>query len=338
MVNLNDFLNKRFSTRELTDQEFENIVGELAEEIAKVSYVPTYTNQQLLDDWEKLCQWSTNDNYINSTSRIGMKLCEHFFPNFYDIQNNRGDSFANLWNKENLIKILRWNRKSHSTPYLSELKRGIYFCCGLTKNTMYRPQMAKAVCLRYQPKIVLDPCAGWAGRMLGAVASGANYIAFEPNTKTYDGILEITKLLNIEDKVRIICDDVLNIQKYDLPKVDLVITSPPYFDLEIYADESTQSITNFDNYEMWSEKFLKVTIDNCLDLLNQNGVSCWNVGKVGKKDMNDDVKKYHLARDFNIIENFSVISSKRQSLQSSSKNEKSSDDTVIYGITPVLPL
>jgi predicted methyltransferase len=197
---------------------------------------------------------------------------------------------------------------------------------------MYRPQMAKAVCLRYQPKIVLDPCAGWAGRMLGAVSSGAEYIAFEPNTKTYDGILRLAKILNIENKVRIICDDVLNIGNYDIPKVDLVITSPPYFDLEIYTNEFTQSITNCDNYDLWSEKFLKTTIYNCIDLLKSGGVSCWNVGKVGKRDMNDDVMKYHSQRDFKIIENFSVISSKRQSLQSSKKNEKSSDDTVIYNL------
>lgn len=330
-IKANDFLNKRFSTRNLSDVEFESIIEELAEEISKVSYLQSYTDKQLLDDWQKLCKWKTNDNYINSTSRIGMKMCEHFFPNFYEIQNKKGESFENLWNKENLIKILRWNRKSHSTPYLSELKRGIYFCCGLTKNTMYRPQMAKAVCLRYQPKIVLDPCAGWAGRMLGAVSSGAEYIAFEPNTKTYDGILRLANFLNIENKVRIICDDVLNIDNYDLPKVDLIITSPPYFDLEIYTNESTQSITNCDNYDLWSEKFLKTTIYNCLDLLNSGGVSCWNVGKVGKRDMNDDVLKYHSQRNFKIIENFSVISSKRQSLQSSKKNEKSSDDTVIYG-------
>ena len=40
---------------------------------------------------------------------------------------------------------MRWNRKSHSTPYLSEIKRGIYFNFGLPKSTMYRPQMAKMI-------------------------------------------------------------------------------------------------------------------------------------------------------------------------------------------------
>jgi tRNA G37 N-methylase Trm5 len=181
-----------------------------------------------------------------------MKLCEHFFPNFYDIQDNRGKSFRNQWNKNNLIKILKWNRKSHSTPYLSELKRGIYFCCGMTKNTMYRPQMSKLICDHYKPKIVLDPCAGWGGRMLGAVASGAYYIAFEPNTETFNNLQKLIEFLNISDNVRIICDDAMNMLNYDLPKVDLIITSPPYFDLEVYTAEHTQSINNHNTYESWT--------------------------------------------------------------------------------------
>jgi 16S rRNA G966 N2-methylase RsmD len=331
-INLQNFLNKKYSTKNLSDIDFENIVEELAESISKVSYVQAYTEKQLRDDWKKLCNWTTTENKINSTSRIGMKLCEHFFPNFYEIQNKNGKSFQNLWNKENLIKILRWNRKSHSTPYLSELKRGIYFCCGLTKNTMYRPQMSKAICLKYKPKIVLDPCAGWGGRMLGVVSTGADYVAFEPNTKTFNNLLKLAKFLKIENKVKIICDDVLNIKKYDLPKVDLILTSPPYFDLEVYTNESTQSINNCDNYNLWSESFLKPTIYNCINLLNNDGVSCWNVGKVGKNDMNDDVLRYHQEIGFHVVENFSVMSSKRQSLQSKTKNEKSSDNTVIYGV------
>jgi tRNA1(Val) A37 N6-methylase TrmN6 len=326
---LYNFLNKRYSTRNLSDIEFEKILPVLSQELEQLSYLNFYTEDKLKKDWNDLCNWKNEKTYINSTNRIGMKLCEHFFPNFYEIENNKGQSFSNLWKKDNLEKILRWNRKSHSTPYLSELKRGIYFCCGLTKNTMYRPQMAKLVCMKYSPKIVLDPCAGWGGRMLGVVSSGADYIAFEPNTKTYENLLCLSKFLNIENKVRIICDDAMNMLKYDLPKVDCVLTSPPYFDVEIYTHEKTQSVTNYDSYEKWSEHFLKSILKKSLSFLNTDGVSCWNVGKVGKNDMNDDVLKYHMENNFNKIETFSVISSKRQSLQRTG-SDKSLDETNVY--------
>jgi len=328
---LQNYLNKKYSTRNLSDIEFENILPSLALELSQVNFIPEYTDKQLKKDWLDLQKWNTDENYINSTNRLGMKLCEHFFPNFYDIENNKGVSFKTLWKDVNsLKKILIWNRKSHSTPYLSELKRGIYFCCGLTKNTMYRPQMAKLLCLRHQPKIVLDPCAGWGGRMLGVVSSGAEYIAFEPNTQTYNNLLELSKYLNIESKVKIICDDARNMLSYNLPKMDMILTSPPYFDLEVYTHESTQSINNLDTYEKWSELFLRDIVIKGYSLLNKNGVSCWNVGKVGKNDMNLDVEKYHNQLNYKKTIEYSVISSKRQSLQKSNTKNKSSDNTIVY--------
>ncbi len=330
MVTLKDILNVRYSTRNLSDSDFELALPSLAKELEQSSFYATYTSQQLQKDWKDLCKWQSTEDFINSTSRLGMKLCEHFNPNFYDIESATGTSFKSLWKSENLEKILRWNRKSHSTPYLSELKRGIYFCCGLTKNTMYRPQMMKLACIKYKPEIVLDPCAGWGGRMLGAVSYGAHYIAFEPNTTTYNNLQQMAQFLGIQHYVTLICDDARNMNKYNLPKVGLVLTSPPYFDLEVYAHEDTQSITNTPTYQDWADGFLREIIKLGLEHLKNDGVSCWNVGKVRNRDMNDDVLKYHNEFGYNVIDTLEVISSKRQSNQSANKNAKSSDSTVAY--------
>lgn len=330
MVKLIDVLNKRYATRNLSDVDFENALPNLAKELEQTSFYNNYTNDELLKDWKQLCKWSTTEDSISSTSRIGMKLSEHFCPNFYDIESATGTSFKSLWKAENLEKILKWNRKSHSTPYMSELKRGIYFCCSLTKNTMYRPQMMKLACIKYQPKTVLDPCAGWGGRMLGAVAYGAHYIGFEPNTETYNNLNKIINFLGIHNQVTLICDDALNMKKYNLPKVDLILTSPPYFDLEVYTHQSTQSITNTPTYQDWADYFLKGIINLSIEHLNQDGVSCWNVGKVRNRDMNDDVLKYHTELGYGIVNTLNVVSSKRQSNQSINKNAKSTDTTVVY--------
>ena len=221
---IENFLNKKNSTRDLSDEEFEKKLSILAEELEQVSFYNKHSEDILKNDWSKLCKWETDLNIIASTNRIGMKLCEHFFPNFYDIENKNGKSFSKLWVKENLEKVLSWNRKSHSTPYMSELKRGIYFNCGLPKSTMYRPQMAKMIISSLKSKSVLDHCAGWGGRLLGTVSSGAKYVGFEPNTKTHKHLKELCEFLNIEDKVILICDDALNMDKYDIGTFDLVLT------------------------------------------------------------------------------------------------------------------
>ena len=330
MIKLVDVLNKRSSTRNLSDIDFDSAVPNLAIELSQTNYYPRYTNDELNKDWANLCKWTSTGNDISSTSRMGMKLSEHYCPNFYDIESSTGISFKSLWTPTNLEKILRWNRKSHSTPYLSELKRGIYFCCGLTKNTMYRPQMMKLACIKYKPEIVLDPCAGWGGRMLGAVSYGARYIAFEPNTTTYNNLMSIVNFLGIQNKVTLICDDARNMNQYNLPRADLVLTSPPYFDLEVYTHEQTQSITNSPTYQDWADGFLREIIKLGIEHLNDTGVSCWNVGKVKNRDMNIDVLKYHNEFGYDKVDILNVISSKRQSNQTVTMNSKSADTTVVY--------
>ena len=330
MVKLENFLNKRYSLRNISDEEFEKIVPILAEQLEKYDYTIIHSDNVLKKDWNNLLKWKSETNELNSVSRIGMKICDHFFPNFYNIENNLGKSFSNCWTKTNLEKCLRWNRKSHSTPYLSEIKRGIYFCCGLTKSTMYRPQLSKLLCMKYSPTNVFDPCAGWGGRMLGAVASGANYIAFEPNTETFYNLQKIINFLNIEKQVKIICDDAMNMDYYDFPNYDMIITSPPYFDVEIYSKEKTQSITKLNDYDSWKDYFLKGIIEKSITRLNEDGVSCWNVGKVGKKDMRKDVIEIHKQFDYSYQTSFAITSSKRQALQNKEKNQKSKDLTDIF--------
>jgi len=327
------FLNIKNSLRNISDEQFEVIIPTLASELENVSFNYSYSDPDLLKDWNSLIKWNARVDTMASTQRVGMKLCEHFFPNFFDIENKDGNSFKSLWTANKLEKVLRWNRKSHSTPYLSELRRGIYFNYNLAKSTMYRPQMAKMVVTNLGAKRVLDPCAGWGGRMLGTIAAGAEYVAFEPNTETYEGLLNLSKFLGIQDKVRIIKDSALEMNKYDIGEFDLILTSPPYFDLEVYSHEDTQSIKGCDTYSIWVNNFLKPLIELSISHMKVDGWSCWNVHNVGKMKMIDNVKEIH--NGFNNQKVFSVISSKRQTNKIKSNN-KNSDVTICYSNSDII--
>jgi 16S rRNA G966 N2-methylase RsmD len=325
-----DFLNVRYSTRNLSDEEFENLLPTLAEELVGVDFKISYTEQQLKKDWEELKKFVCENDSTNSTTRVGMKLCEHFFSNFYKIKNSKGESFESSWNKDTLIKVLRWNRKSHSTPYLSEIKRGIYFCTGLTKNTMFRPHLAKTIVSNFPGQAVLDPCAGWGGRMLGTVSTGKKYIAFEPNTQTYNNLLNLAEFLNIKDKVEIYNIGAEHMNDFIKEKVDMILTSPPYFNLEIYSAEKTQSENQHSSYEQWRDVWLADVIKKAISHLNDFGVSCWNVHSIGKMKMIEDVAKIHNDLAFKKEKEFSLNSSKRQAIQSETKKDKNSDVTICY--------
>jgi 16S rRNA G966 N2-methylase RsmD len=321
------YLNKKNSLRNISDAEFENILSQLASELSRIKIEAEFTNDQLYRDWIDLKKWHTTSDTIASTNRVGLKLCEHFFTNFYDIRDKNGVSFRDLWQPDKLEKVLRWNRKSHSTPYLSELKRGIYFNFGLPKSTMFRPQLAKLLTERYRAKRVLDPCAGWGGRMLGVVSAGAEYVAFEPNTETFNGLLKLAEFLNIQERIRIINDSALNMDMYDLGGTfEMALTSPPYFNLEVYSDEPTQSITGITSYEEWLDKFLEPLILKTHEKLSAESVSCWNVHNVGKMKMIDDVVRIHAKIDCCDYDSIAVVSSKRQ-MNNTTGKDKNQDIT-----------
>ena len=102
------------------------------------------------------------------------------------------------------------------------------------------------------------------------------------------------------------------------------------FDLEVYTKQETQSVTGCESYTDWCNGFLAPVIQKCLARLKPSGHSCWNVGKVGRHNMISDVVRIHADNGYAQTETLSVVSSKRQTNQSATKNGKSSDDTVVF--------
>lgn len=324
------------ATKDMSDDDFEKILPQLATELEHIDYNYSYTNDELYLDWRKLYMFKEQGTQTSSSIRTGMKLCEHFFPNFFDIKNSKNQSVKSLWKAEKLEKVLRWNRKSHSTPYLSELRRGVYFCNGLTKNTMFRPHLAKLINDSEETQYTLDPCCGWGGRMLGAVASGKNYIGFDPNPETFENLNRLAHFLEITKSVTLIKDGAENMDKYDFPNVGVVLTSPPYFNLEIYHDGKQQSENNHDSYQNWLDNWLADVIKKSMDRLTDDGISAWNVHNVGKMKLIDDVKEIHEKNKYEFVKDFSLGSSARQSNQSNQSNKsvkkhkKNSDVTNVF--------
>ena len=322
-----EWLNIPNATRNLSDEEFINLLPQLAEELAATDYHYSYTEEELRQDWEKLKKYNKTDFITAAQTRPGMKLCEHFFPNFFEISSPKGQKFSQFWNEQDLQKVIKWNRSSHSTPYLSEMRRGVSFCYGLTKNTMFRPHLAKTICKHFNTKVLLDPCCGWGGRLLGTVAAGAKYIGFEPNSETYKNLLKLVSFLDIEDQVTIYN---LPVEDYDFSTLeyDTVLTSPPYYNLEIYCDEETQSENRYKTYQDWFDNWLKVVVDKTSEHAKH---ICWNVANVGKISLFTDLTNYLNSKiEWKESELFGIGSSARQANQNELKNKKNLDKTITY--------
>jgi hypothetical protein len=75
---------------------------------------------------------------------------------------------------------------------------------------------------------------------------------------------------------------------------DLVLSSPPYFKLERYPGEETQSFRRYGTYSVWRDAFLRVLIHQAYRLLRSGGRFVLNVADVASWPVASDT--LHLAR------------------------------------------
>ena len=360
-------LNKKHALSSLTDAEFEALLPQLAAELAAHGVLhETYSDADIQKDWALLLKKDATSNAmtISATEVAGMKVLRKHMRHFHAVRNHKGHSVASLWTQPCLEKALRFNRAQHSTPYASEIIRSLSFANGLGKVTMYRPMMAKKVVtyLAEKDKLkdvrVLDVCAGWGGRMIGAksaespsfagvspsVAGGlrgelvspslkVHYTGIDPCVKTYAALRAIRDELGLTNVTLINKPAEVALQEeQELGTYDIALTSPPYYNLEIYSDEPTQSVYA-GGYQAWLDTFLKPVIHGVIRL----GVkySCWSVKnfKTDKKyDLLDDVIRIHSEHGWRLLDDtvFTMANSRRPGQKAASDQKKTEECTYVF--------
>jgi len=122
--------------------------------------------------------------------------------------------------------------------------------------SQFSPSLARSVYEFFRAKDVLDFSSGWGDRLVGFHASNArSYTGIDPNHRLLEPYRDISDFCNTGKTVKHICDSASNVDFSSL-SYDFVFTSPPYFDLEIYADDPLQSVNLFPTLSSWKEDFL----------------------------------------------------------------------------------
>ena len=367
-------LNRKHALTSLTDAEFEAILPQLAAELESNGVLrESYSDAEIQKDWALLLKKdaTTNAFNISATEVAGMKVMRKHMRHFHAVRNYKGHSVESLWTQPCLEKALRFNRAQHSTPYASEIIRSLSFANGLGKVTMYRPLMAKKVVSYLATKDgltdvrVLDVCAGWGGRMIGAksVEGGGDklppqtprkgggdkgggpkvhYTGIDPCAKTYAALRAIRDELELTNVILINKPAEVALQELDPSATyDIALTSPPYYNLEIYSDEPTQSVASSavsDGYQAWLNTFLSPVIQGVIRL----GVkySCWSVKNFKtdqKYDLLDDVIRIHGEHGWHLLDGavFTMANSRRPGQKSASEEyvtpKKTEECTYVFG-------
>jgi hypothetical protein len=310
------------------EPEIRGVVDELAKTIAatpSLLFDAVYDSSELAKDYESLVKKKVNiHDGLDSRSRPGHLLLDSCMPHFWEVENWKGRSVKKLAENEAMLKKALWsNLKMHSTPYASEIRRSLIMVGGLSNVTKYRAAVAKAVYQWCGAKRVLDPCVGWGGRLLGAVAAGADvvYHGAEPCSKTFGGLQKVVLSIPKEARDRVHISNKTGEEYLDglladetLELFDVVLTSPPYYNLELYSKEATQSVEAHPSWEEWLVEWLEPLVARCLALLKEDGTSCWSV-KNFKTDreynLADEVKKIHEMHGWTLVETVKLTGSAR---------------------------
>lgn len=278
-------------------------------ELMELDYHFQYTDEELREDWKRLC--NVHEFKTGSQWKPGLKISQHFCKNFFDIETKNGKSFSKVWRDPVLMdKVRLWGLEKMSALYMSWIRRAVYMASGMHNPSFYRPHLARQII--HSTGIfngrLFDPCAGWGGRMLGTVSAGWHYIGCEPNTATYGHLMEMVEFLNIGNFVTLHNIPYENLDLSTVGEVDIVLTSPPYFDLEIYSSEPTQSHHNYNTYGSWLQEWYLPMIEKNLSILAEDGLSCYNVMDGVCKDIVEHTISTHESRGFKLINHLGIDS------------------------------
>lgn len=148
----------------------------------------------------------------------------------------------------------------------------------------FRPSAAKAIYQRYghNSTFILDPSAGYGGRLFGFLASGLNahYIGIDPSSKSCQGNQDMAGFFGRDETVDLLCEPFEDVCLDDYPPFDLAFTSPPYFKKEVYSDEDTQSSARYPSYRIWLDCFWFTTIHKVFEHLRPGAYFIVNIQDV----------------------------------------------------------
>jgi len=154
---------------------------------------------------------------------------------------------------------------------------------GLQYVNEFPPHVARDIYRHYgidRRSRILDPCAGWGGRMIGASVVSNHYTGFEPAFQTFVGLEYLARDLNEwtgSFEAHVYCKpfEDANLRPNHF---DIALTSPPYYDTEKYSEDDGQSYIRYKTFDKWVIGFYLPFIDKTMAALKPGAPFILNIG------------------------------------------------------------
>jgi tRNA1(Val) A37 N6-methylase TrmN6 len=224
---------------------------------------------------------------VSDRCRVGNNLVDYFTfeerlrtrgkydINFYEFV-ERIDEFSKKKFIQNMLLYYETTKNKNQTKNRAVVLKEVYNIC-ISAINIFRPLVAMEMYAKYKPTCVLDPCAGWGGRGIGAAALNVpRYIGVEINHGLKEGYVQMVDFLKTRSSTQIDMhfQDALSMDYSAMPPYDMVFTSPPYYFLEKYPNNNVYKSKATMNEEFYIPLFKKTYAS-----LQPNGWFVLNVNK-----------------------------------------------------------
>ena len=245
-------------------------------------------------------------------------LAINYHPHLFDVKAGSKKTPVEAFNtKRILLECVEKMLKKNETLTPSNIRRKLCDHYDVKRTSVFPVRVAKTLISEYgkDNMKILDPCAGYSSRLLGfyGCPQGGEYHGIDPCEKTYNGLNKtIEEIGGFSDNHKAYVYKECA-EEY-MPKLnkeyDMIFTSPPYFDLEKYSDEESQSYIKYPTYKEWLDGFLFKLIEESNRLLKDDGVFLLNISNIRELKVIEHTEVY--LKSFFRIENVLLMVSQSQ--------------------------
>ena len=261
--------------------KFNDVKKEISKTIKNIPF------QKVIEEMDKLITIGDNAQFQSKRSRIGNNIVDYYTfeqrletkgkyeVNFYEFVERFDQQFREKKFIKNMLYYYETVKNKNKTKHYFVVLKEVYNIC-ISAINIIRPLVYMEIYSKYKPKSILDFCAGWGG---AAVASAAlnipSYTGIEINVdlkEPYDNLIAFLKTKSTSN-INMQFEDALNVD-YNKIYYDFVFTSPPYYFIQKYANNSFYK----DKKDM-NEHFYKPLFKKVYDGLERDGYFIINVCK-----------------------------------------------------------
>jgi len=253
-------------------------------EIAKM--IKNITIEGAKQDFADLKNIGANASIVSGRCRIGNNIVDYF--TFKERLETKGKYNANFFEfisnieefkkKKFILNMLDYydkvkNKNKTKNKYI--VWKETYNIC-ISAINIFRPIFAMEIYQKFKSERVLDFCAGWGGRLVGACALNLQkYIGIDINSSLKESYTDLEEFMKKESstEIEMIFDDALKVD-YTALEYDTAFTSPPYYFLEKYENNM-----EYASKKEMNEKFYKPLFEKTYAHLKPGGYYILNINK-----------------------------------------------------------